>query len=158
MEIKSLLRISLLLIALILPGISKAETSGYLQIIQIVNYLSNTSITNSGMTPTSVNLEFFEETSTKPCWTTMLAYQTDFTIHSGAGQNCSKPITTITVTPIMVASLLQTYTGPYTITVDTTKYALQMTILQDTAPIFDTASGLVATPGTIKAQVQGQQA
>lgn len=158
MEIKSLLRMGLLLVAMILPGISNAETTGYLQIIQLVNYLSNTTIPNSGMTPTSVTLQFFEDGASKACWTTTLAYQTDFTIHSGVGQNCTKQITTISVTPIMVASLLQTYNGPYTITVDTTKYALQMTILQDTAPIFDTASGLVATPGTIKVQVQGQNA
>lgn len=130
--------------------------AAFLQVIQMVNFLANTGITNAGMTPTSVTLQFFDDSSGKPCWSTTLAYLADFTIHSGPGQNCPNLITTITVTPINVATLLATYSGPYTVMIDTTKYSSQITIEQATAPIFDTASGLVATPGTIKTAIQAQ--
>lgn len=128
----------------------------YLQVIQIVNFLSNTSIADPGMTPTSVVVQFYDSATSKVCWTTSLAYLGDFTLHSGPGQNCTGLINQIKVTPNNVATLLQTYTGPYTINVDTTKYSSQITVTQATAPVFDTASGLVATPGTINADIQEQ--
>lgn len=152
----------MLLPLLLLPALNAfanqpaATAPSYLQVIQLVNFLSNTSIVNAGMTPTPVTIQFFDDNSGKPCWTTTLNYLSDFTIHSGPGQNCSTLIQELIITPSVVANLLQTYQGPYTVTLDTTKYSTQITILQDNAPIFDVASGLVATSGTIKVQTQAQ--
>lgn len=160
MEMRSLLR-HLIIIITLFPGFAAANEHrnlAYSQVIQIVNFLANTSIASTGMTPTSVKLEFFDDASGKACWTTTLAYQGDFTIRTGTGQNCSTPIHTITVTPIIVATVLQTYSGPVDVTIDTTKYSNQITIQQLTAPIFSTQSGLVTTPGTITSSIQAQLA
>lgn len=132
-----------------------ADTA-YLQIIQLVNFLANTSAASTGMTPTSVTVQFYDDASGKACWSTVLAYQADFTLRAGQGQACNTAVHQVTITPVMVASLLQTYTGPYTFNIDTTKYSNQIMILQDTAPVFNTANGLVTTPGTIKVDVQSQ--
>lgn len=129
---------------------------GYLQIIQIVNYVANTGISNTGMTPTSVTVQFHDDSSGKPCWTTTLIYLADFTLRAGPGQSCTNIVDHLVVTPIPVATLLTTYAGPYTVNLDITKYAHQITLVQNTAPVFDTASGLVATPGTLSADIQDQ--
>lgn len=147
----------LLLSYMLIPAIANAgEANGYLQTVQIINFLSNTALTNQGMTPTAVTIKFFNDTSGKACWTTTLAYQADFTLHSGLGQNCPTAITSLSVTPILVSNVLQTYSGPYTINLDMTKYAYQINIVQDVAPVFESTNGLVKTPGTITAQLQMQ--
>lgn len=132
------------------------DRHGYLQVIQIVNFVANTGIASTGMTPTSVTVQFFDDSSGKPCWTTTLVYLGDFTLRAGPGQSCSSIVDHMIITPIPVATLLHTYAGPYTVNLDITKYSHQVTLVQDTAPVFDTASGLVATPGTIIADIQDQ--
>lgn len=129
--------------------------AAYLQTIQLVNLLANTTVT-TGMTPTAVTIQFYDDNSGKACWTTTLNYLADFTIHSGAGQSCATAITHLAVTPILVATVLQTYTGPYTVNIDGAKFATQITLIQATAPVFNTANGLVTTPGTIGSEVQDQ--
>lgn len=161
MEMRLLSRCIIVLIAIMFPFFAIASTHpslAYSQVIQIVNFLANTGIASPGMTPTSVKLEFFNNASGKPCWTTTLAYQGDFTIRTGTGQNCSTPIHTITVTPIVVATLLQTYDGPVDVTIDITKYSNQITLQQNNAPVFSAQSGLVTTPGTITSSIQAQVA
>ncbi len=143
------------LLCLMFSGAASAETA-YLQVIQLVNFLANTAAASTGMTPTSVTVQFYDDASGKACWSTVLAYQADFTLRAGQGQACNTAVHQVTVTPVMVAGLLQTYTGPFTFNVDTTKYSNQIMLSQDTAPVFNTANGLVATPGTIKVDIQSQ--
>lgn len=137
-------------------AVHAAPKATYLQVIQIVNFLSNINLSNPGLTPTSVTIQFIDSVTNKACWSSSLAYLADFTIRSGAGQNCPNLISEIKVTPIVVASVLQTYSGPYTIAIDPTKYSSQITINQATAPVFDSTNGLVTTPGTITADIQAQ--
>ena len=135
---------------------SSVIAAAYLQVIQLVNFLANTNLSNMGMTPTSVTAQFYTASSSKPCWSTVMPYLADFTIRSGTGQNCTTAITKITILPSPVASLLQTYIGPIDINIDPTKYSSQIMIVQNTAPVFSSTSGLVTTPGTITSQAQAQ--
>lgn len=128
----------------------------FLQVIQIVNMLSNSVLTNPGMTPTSVTVAFTDSVTTRVCWSTILSYQSDFTLRTGPKQGCLNPVSQVTITPISVGGVLNTYSGPLVVPIDQTKYSTQITIVQDVAPIFDAASGLVSTPGTMQVNQQAQ--
>lgn len=128
----------------------------FLQVIQIVNMLSNSVITNPGMTPTSVTVAFTDSVTSKICWSTILTFQSDFTIRTGAKQGCLNPVSQVTITPIAVGGVLNTYSGPLTVPIDLTKYSTQITIVQNAAPVFDTTNGLISTPGTMQVNQQAQ--
>jgi hypothetical protein len=130
--------------------------SPFHQVIQVVNMLSNSVLTNPGMTPTSVTVAFTDSVTTRVCWSTILSYQGDFTLRTGPKQGCLNPVSQVTITPITVSGVLNTYSGPLVVPIDQTKYATQLTIVQDVAPIFDAASGLVSTPGTMQVNQQSQ--
>lgn len=127
----------------------------YTQSIQVVNLLANTLLPDPGMTPTSVLIRYYNGGS-EPCWSNTLSYQDDVTIHAGPTQGCLNKVFKVTITPMLVAGKLETYQGPITVDIDTTKYANQITIHQERAPVFDIQSGLVSSPGTIKAKIQAQ--
>lgn len=141
---------------LTLCSLNAIAAPSYTQVIQVVNFLANTALPDLGMTPTPVKLEFFNDATTKACWSTTLAYLADFTIRTGTGQSCAAQIHTMKISPIVVSSVLQTYSPALSVSFDLTKYSSQIMILQDTAPVFSTTTGLVSTPGTITTTIQAQ--
>lgn len=127
----------------------KAE---YTQSIHIVNLLANTGLSDSGMTATPVIVKYYNGGS-NPCWTTTLNFHQDTSAHAGPGLGCVAKINQVVIMPLVVADKLKTYTGPSTVSIDTSKYSTHLTIIQSQAPVFDSQSGLVANSGSINIQV-----
>lgn len=125
------------------------------QSIQIVNLLGNNDLPDPGMTTTGVIIKVYNG-SQSPCWVTSLNYKSDTTIYAGPYMGCGEKVNEIIISPIHVVDKLKTYGGPITVPVDTSKYASQITIIQDQAPLFDTQSGLVSKQGTVKIKSQTQ--
>lgn len=126
----------------------------YSQSIQILNLLGNGALVDPGMTATPIIVKYYNGNGNQ-CWVTSLNYQSDTTVHAGgSGLGCAQKITEIVISPVDVAGKLHTYKGPLVLSIDTSKFAHQLTIIQDAAPEFDTLSGLVVKPGTIKYNIQ----
>lgn len=139
---------------LINAQIVRSEATGPItQSLQVINLLANTNLTDPGMTTTPVVVKYYNGYE-YPCWVSTLGYQTDTTVHAGPGLGCGANITEVIVSPMVVAEKLHTYKGPNVITLDPTKFSYQLTILQDKPPIFDSQSGLVISPGTVKIHLQ----
>lgn len=129
--------------------------NNFTQSIQVVNLLANHTLSDTGMTPTGVLIKYFNGGSS-PCWSTTLNYQNDATIHAGPTQGCQAKVNMIEIMPLLVADKLKTYQGPIKINIDTSKFASQITIIQEQGPLFDIKTGLVTTPGTFQTRVQAQ--
>ena len=127
----------------------------YNQTIYVANLLANNDLPAPGMTTTPVLVKYFNGAA-RPCWYLTINYQSDAIVHAGPGQGCAAKVTMIEITPLLVAEKLNTYGAPVTLNIDTTKFSNQVTILQQRAPVFDSASGLVTTPGSIKINYQAQ--
>jgi hypothetical protein len=132
-----------------------ALANQYIQEIHVVNLLANNDLTDPGMTPTAILVDYYSSGSW-PCWTNHLAYRDDITIHAGPTQGCKQKVNRVVITPMMTFDKLRTYVAPVHLEIDQTKYATQIIVLQDTPPSFDNNSGLVITSGTMRAQTQSQ--
>jgi hypothetical protein len=131
------------------------ERGNFSQSIQVVNLLANNVLSDSGMTPTPIIVKYYNGDK-QPCWMATLNYQDDYTIHAGPTQGCRAKVTSVEISPTLVADKLKTYQVPVTLSIDTTKYAYQITIIQDHAPTFDSSNGLVEKSGTLQAKIQAQ--
>ncbi|MBA3660320.1 MAG: hypothetical protein H0W64_01185 [Gammaproteobacteria bacterium] len=137
------------------PSLVTAQANNFIQSIQVVNLLANTTLPDPGMTPTTIIVKYYNNAS-YPCWVSTLSYQQDTAIHAGPTQGCVTKVNMVEITPLLVGEKLRTYQGPVQVQVDTSKYASQITVVQNQAPVFDPSNGLIVTPGTIKAKVQAQ--
>ncbi|VVC75661.1 hypothetical protein AQUSIP_09510 [Aquicella siphonis] len=125
------------------------------QSIQITNLLANTDLQDSTMTQTSVMVSAYNG-GKSPCWSAKVDYQNDYTFHVGPRLGCTDKIYQLVIDPIPVGGKLKTYTGPYGINIDVSKFATQIILVQDQKPEFDPLNGMIKTPGTMKAKVQMQ--
>lgn len=118
-----------------------------IQRIDVTNQLSNGS---TGPTLTPVLLSFDNDNSV-PCFTTTLAYNAQTTIYAGKDQACVKAITSVTFTPLAGTSAYSTYDAPTDpIYIASGFYLAQMTISQNTVPLFDPLNGVLISTGTMK--------
>lgn len=129
--------------------------NNYIQEIHVVNLLANNELTDPGMTPTAILVDYYNG-GTWPCWTNHLAYRDDVTIHAGPTQGCKTKVTRVVISPTMMADKLKTYLAPIYAEIDATKYATQIIVLQNTPPTFDSKTGLASISGTAKVQMQSQ--
>lgn len=140
-------------------ALAKVQTdAGYgnfTQSIQVVNLLANHNLDEVGMTPTPFIVQYYNGEK-QPCWIATLNYQDDYTIHTGPTQGCRTKVDTIEFIPTFVAEKLKPYDTPITLKLDLTKYAHQITIIQNTSPTFSSSTGLVTQAGTLQAKVQAQ--
>lgn len=127
----------------------------FTQSIQVINLLANSHLADPGMTPTAILVKYFNG-GKEPCWMNQLPFRNDVTIHSGPTQGCIEKVNKIIISALPVADKLKTYQGEITVDIDTNKYANQLTVGQEQAPIFDKDSGLVADSGTLKVNIQAQ--
>lgn len=125
------------------------------QAIQVVNLLANHTLPDAGMTPTPIIIKYYNGDK-QPCWIATLNYQDDYTIHAGPTQGCRTKVTSIEISPMVVAEKLKTYQSDVSVTIDITKYASQITVIQDLAPVFASSNGLVEKPGTLQVKLQAQ--
>jgi hypothetical protein len=127
-----------------------------IQRIDIVNLLWNENATNAvpGLSPTSV-LVAFNNGSTKPCFTTTLAFQGAATVLAGSGQACVAAVTSVTITPV-AGPAGTVYAAPADTSINGAYYATQMIINDKTDPVFDSTNGAVKTQGTVQVSSQGQ--
>lgn len=118
-----------------------------IQRIDITNWLWNHVIGgNGGATKTSVKI-VFENGGAVPCFTTILPFQSSLTVWAGLSQSCVAAITSVTFFP-MDSSLGTVYLPPdNTIHLDASLYYAQLTVIQNTAPVFDSSNGSIASPG-----------
>lgn len=127
----------------------------YIQSIQLVNLLANNLIKNVGMTPTSIIVKYYDDTST-PCWIATLQYQDDYTIHAGPTQGCRNKISRIEICPQLVFNKLNVYQGQVSINLDVEKYVYQVNVIQESAPQFDPQNGMVIKSGTLTTKIQSE--
>lgn len=128
----------------------------YSQSIHVVNLLANTNLADPGMTTTPVIVKYFNGNA-YPCWTSVLGFKEDTTVHAGGPKlGCGDKINQVVVMPVLVADKLKTYLGSSSVNIDLAKYSTHLTIVQNNIPTFDTQSGLVANSGSITVQVQAE--
>jgi hypothetical protein len=125
----------------------------YIQSVHVVNLLANSVIPDAGMTKTPITIRYYNGNQW-PCWSYTVNYQDDYTIHAGPNTGCVAKVDQVVIEPVLVADKLHTYVTPDRVYLDTSKYSSHIVVTQDQAPIFDTQSGLVTTPGTMRIQVQ----
>ncbi len=135
-----------------------SATLAPIQRIDVVNMLWNPGGTGgvAGLTPTSVVVAF-NNGGSRPCFTSTLLFQAGVTVLAGTGQPCVAPVTTITVTPVAGPAGLA-YAALSPISINGAYYTNQYIITNQTAPVFDTTNGAVATPGAAQVVIQGQYA
>lgn len=135
-----------------------SATLAPVQRIDVVNMLWNPSATGgaAGLTPTSVVVTF-NNGGSRPCFTSTLLFQAGVTVLAGTGQPCVAPVTTITVTPVAGPAGL-TYAALTGVSINSAYYSSQYIVTNQTAPVFDTTNGAVATIGAAQVVVQGQYA
>ncbi|MFT4060449.1 MAG: hypothetical protein QM652_12980 [Legionella sp.] len=115
--------------------------------IQRVDAVNMLGISNGSAT--SVVVSFYNGVST-PCYTKTLAYLGAITVLSGVGQACVSPITSVNVTPV-AGSFGATYETPVTPTsISNTQYSTQITISQNTPPVYDPSNGSLLLSGTLQ--------
>ena len=129
-----------------------------IQRIDVVNMLWNPGGTGgaAGMTPTSV-IVAFNNGGSRACFTSTLLFQAGVTVLAGTGQPCVAAITSVTVTPVAGPAGL-VYAAPSAVSINGSYYTNQLIISNQTAPVFDTTNGAVATPGAVQVVIQGQYA
>lgn len=132
-----------------------AAANNYIQEIHVANLLANHELTDPGMTPTAVVVEYYNGSS-RPCWSNHLDYRDDVTIHAGPTQGCKNKVTRVVISPMLTADKLKTYLAPVYAEIDPSKYATQIIVMQNTPPAFDSKNGLVSMSGTAKVQMQSQ--
>jgi hypothetical protein len=139
---KSKGKFSLALIALTNTALA---ANAPIQRVDVVNMLGV-----AGGSATSVVVSFYNGVST-PCYTKTLAYLGAITVWAGVGQVCVSPITSVNVTPVVGSSgaIYETPASPTNIS--GTQYSTQITISQNTSPVFDPTNGSLLLPGTIQA-------
>jgi hypothetical protein len=117
-----------------------------IQRVDLVNMLGA-----GGATPTSILVTFNTDTGTLPCVSKTLAYQDAITVWAGIGQACITPVTSITVTPVAGSNGVSIYDTPIAPTyLSSSFYSTQITISQNTAPVFDSGNGSLISTGTLQ--------
>lgn len=135
------------LLALVLSMPSIYAANAPIQRLDIVNLLWNDVAAIPGITDTAVQISFYNGESV-PCLTTTLAFQAAMTLWVGIGQTCVKPIHEITVTPVANPEVI--YDPAVTSTISSGYYATQVTVSQNSPPVFDPTNGAVLAAGSLK--------
>ncbi len=122
-----------------------------IQRIDITNLLWNSVIGgNGGATKISVKVDF-ENGGSVPCFTKTLPFQASVTVWADPSQPCTKAITSISVTPLdSEAGIGTVYLPPPSILINSSLYLAQITIIQNTAPVFDLFNGSLISSGTAR--------
>ncbi len=136
-------------------GAESTLANQFTQEIHVTNLLANDELPDPGMTPTAILVDYYNG-GQYPCWTNHLAYHEDVTIHAGPSQGCREKVSRIVISPTMTADKLKTYLAPFHVVIDTSKYATQIIVVQDTPPTFDAKTGLASISGTAKVKTQAQ--
>lgn len=126
-----------------------ATANSPVQRIDVANLLWNNVIGgNGGSTKVAVIADFANGGSI-PCFSTTLASQGSITVWAGQGQPCTTAITSVTITPLDSPSGLGTvYQAPPDTPINTSLYSTQLSVIQNTAPVFDPENGALISPGT----------
>jgi hypothetical protein len=132
-------------LALIVSAKFATAANAPIQRIDVVNMLGDL-----GGSATSVVVSFSNGVST-PCFTKTLPYLGAITVWAGTGQVCVTPVTSIMVTPVAGATGAIYDTNPVPTNLTGTQYSTQITISQNTAPIFDPNNGSLLIAGTVQA-------
>lgn len=103
-----------------------------------------------GATPTAVSVSFSTGVAT-PCFSTTLPYLGTTTVWVGVGQTCSLPIIGVNVVPTGTGAVYAPAANP--IPVSGTQYLSQITITQNTPPVFNPTSGALTSLGTVDVSV-----
>jgi hypothetical protein len=118
-----------------------------IQRIDIVNLLWNDVAGVPGSTDTPILIAFYNG-GTIPCYTTTVPFRAAITVWAGIGQACITPVSDLTITP--VANPVVTYAPAVIATLSGGYYVTELTVSQNSPPLFDPSNGAVLAPGTAK--------
>lgn len=127
-----------------------AAANAPIQRIDVVNILGT-----PGSSQTDVVVNFYNDGVSTPCYTAKLPFNGAATVLVGTGYNCAALVNTLSVTPKSgPIGTLPTYEAPiYPTYISTTNYLNQITVSENTPPVFDPSNGGLLAPGTIKTNV-----
>ena len=127
-----------------------AAANAPIQRIDVVNILGT-----AGSSQTDVAVNFYNDGVSTPCYTAKLPFNGAATILVGVGYNCASLVSSLSITPksgptgtvsIYEAPIIPTY-------ISTTNYLNQVTVSENTPPLFDPGNGGLLASGTIQANV-----
>lgn len=126
-----------------------------IQRIDVVNTLWNPNATGGaqGLTPTAVTLSF-NNGGAKPCFVITIPFDGATTAYAGTGQSCVAKISSVSIAPVAGAGGT-VFAAPADVVINPAFFETQITLSDQTDPVFDTTNGSVKTQGVVKVTTQG---
>lgn len=116
-----------------------------IQRLDISNVLSSSN--ESSETPISLN---FKSNSFASCYSVTLMSPSVISVYAGPGLPCVTPITTVSITPLATPGGLGViFQAPNDLNINSGLYYSQVTMSENSPPVFDPNNGSVLIPGTI---------